>query len=254
MVLLALALAVVGLVLGSFAGVVAHRVGTEESWATGRSRCDSCGALVEARDNVPLLSWVLLGGRCRACGAAIPLRYPLIEAALAISFAAVYLLLRDDGTGPVVAGCVFAFLLAVITLTDLERRIIPNRVVAAGAIVGIVLVALIDSGALPERLLAAAGGGGFLLVVALAYPRGMGMGDVKLAGMMGIYLGSAVVPALLIGFASGSILGVALIVRHGSEGRRMQVPFGPFLALGGLIGLLVGGDIVDWYSDSFFGG
>jgi leader peptidase (prepilin peptidase)/N-methyltransferase len=251
--LVALALALLGLSIGSFAGVVAYRSGRDESWVTGRSHCDSCGARVSARDNIPVVSWVALGGRCRACGAPIPRRYPLIELATGASFLAAYLVLRDDGAGYVALGCIFASVLAVITLTDLDRRIIPNRVVAFGAIVGLALVAVVDTSALPDRLIAAAAGGGFLLLVALAYPRGMGMGDVKLTAMMGIYLGSSIAPALLIGFGSGSVLGVALILRHGSEGRRMKVPFGPFLALGGVLGLLVGPEIVDWYTSTFFG-
>ena len=254
MPLVAFALTLLGLSIGSFAGVVAYRSGRDESWATGRSHCDGCGVQVAAYDNIPVVSWVALGGRCRSCSAPIPRRYPLIELATGASFAAAYLVLRDDGAGYVALGCLFVSFLAVITLTDLDRRIIPNRVVGFGAIAGIALVAVVDSGALPERLIAAAAGGGFLLLVALAYPRGMGMGGVKLTAMMGIYLGSSIAPALLIGFGSGSLLGVALILRHGSEGRRMAVPFGPFLALGGVLGLLVGPAIVDWYTESFFGG
>lgn len=252
MLLVSLVLALLGLMIGSFAGVVAYRMGQGESWVTGRSMCDNCGAPVAAYDNVPVISWLLLRGRCRNCSQPIPARYPLVEGALGICFAVVYLVLRDEGAGYVALGCVLASVLAVITLTDLERRIIPNRVVAFGAVAGIVLTAFVDSGALPERLIAAAAGGGFLLIVALAYPRGMGMGDVKLTAMMGLYLGSAIAPALLIGFLAGSVLGVALISIHGAEGRRMKVPFGPFLALGGIIALLVGADIVDWYTGTFF--
>jgi leader peptidase (prepilin peptidase) / N-methyltransferase len=249
-----IALALLGLAIGSFAGVVAYRTGQGESWVTGRSHCDGCGAQISAYDNIPVLSWILLRGRCRACGARIPARYPLIEAALGAGFAAVYLVFRDDGALDVVLGCVFASVLAVITLTDLERRIIPNRIVAFGAAAGIALVAAIDPGNLPESLIAAAAGGGFLLIAAIAYPRGMGMGDVKLVAMMGIYLGSSIAPALLIGFAAGSIVGVALMLRDGAQARRTAIPFGPFLALGGVLGLLIGPDIVDWYTGSFFGG
>jgi leader peptidase (prepilin peptidase)/N-methyltransferase len=248
----ALVLAALGSLIGSFAGVVAYRLGQGTSWVTGRSRCDHCGELVSARDNVPILSWLILRGRCRHCGGRIPSRYPLIEAATAISFTAVYLALGDEGAGEVLMGCVFATILAVITLTDLERRIIPNVVVGAGALAGVALAIAFDPGNLGERAIAAAAGGGFLLIVAVAYPRGMGMGDVKLAAMMGIYLGSSVAPALLIGFASGSAYGIGMIARHGSEARRQAVPFGPFLALGGIVGLLVGAEIVDWYTDSFF--
>ena len=252
MLLVAVLLALLGLMIGSFAGVVAYRMGQGESWVTGRSHCDECGAQVAAYDNVPVVSWLLLRGRCRNCGNPIPVRYPLIEAALGISFAAVYLVLRDEGAGEVALGCLFATLLAVVTLTDLERRIIPNVVVGFGAVAGIIVAAIVDSGSLPERLIAAAAGGGVLLIVALAYPRGMGMGDVKLTGMMGIYLGSAIAPGLLIGFTSGSLYGAVLIARHGSEARRQAVPFGPFLALGGILGLLIGPEIVDWYTDNFF--
>jgi leader peptidase (prepilin peptidase)/N-methyltransferase len=244
--------AAAGAVIGSFLNVVAHRVPRGESLVSPGSRCPACGAPVKAYDNIPVVSWLLLRGRCRHCGEPIPIRYPLIEAALGISFGAIYLALRDQGTGEVVLGCTFAALLAVITLTDLERRIIPNAVVGAGTIAGIALVAIVDSGMLPEHLIAGAGAGGFLLIVALVYPRGMGMGDVKLAGMMGVYLGSAVIPALLIGFLSGSIFGLGLIAKHGSEARRSRVPFGPFLALGGVIAVLVGPEIVDWYTGTFF--
>lgn len=252
MIVVPLFLAVLGLALGSFAGVVAYRLGQGTSWVTGRSHCDHCGVQVDGRDNVPVVSWLLLRGRCRSCGDAIPGRYPLIEAALGVSFVAIFLVLGDDGTGEVVLGCVFAFLLSVITLTDLERRIIPNVVVAVGMVAAIVLVLTFAPDELVERLISAASGGGFLLAVALAYPRGMGMGDVKLVAMMGLYLGSSIAPALLIGFAAGAAYGLGLIARHGSEARRSAVPFGPFLALGGVVGLLVGPEIVDWYTSSFF--
>ena len=252
MTVIALALAAAGASLGSFVGVVAHRMGRGESWVTGRSRCDNCGGGVAAYDNLPIVSWILLRGWCRHCSQPIPARYPLVEAGLGIAFAVIYLVLRDDGAGEVALGCLFAVLLALITLTDIERRIIPNVVVAFGVAAGIVLSLFVDASTVPERLIAAVAAGGFLLAVALAYPKGMGMGDVKLAAMMGIYLGSAVAPGLLIGFASGSALGIGLIARHGSSARRMAVPFGPFLALGGILGLLVGPEIVDWYTGAFF--
>ena len=142
--------------------------------------------------------------------------------------------------------------LVAVTLTDLERRIIPNAIVAAGAIAALVIALATDPSGLPERLLAAALGGGFLLVVALAYPRGMGMGDVKLVAMMGLYLGRALAPALIVGFASGALVGLALIARHGAEARKRAVPFGPFLALGGVVGLWFGSSLIDWYTGAFF--
>lgn len=252
MIVVALACAVLGLIVGSFLGVVAHRLPRGESFVTGRSRCDGCGELVAGYDNVPILSWLLLRGRCRHCGESIPARYPAIELAVGLSFAATFLVFEDVGALPVALGFVFVSMLATVTLTDLEQRIIPNAVLAAGAAAGLGLLLAEDAAALPEHLIAAAAGGGALLLVALAYPRGMGMGDVKLAAVIGLFLGSSVAPALLIGFLLGSIHGVALIARHGPQARKSAIPFGPFLAAGALIGLLIGPEIVDWYVESFF--
>lgn len=254
MIVAAAFLALLGFALGSFAGVVAFRLPRGESPIGGRSRCDSCDAPVSPRDNLPVVSWLLLRGRCRSCGAAIPIRYPLVELALGVGFLCSFLAFEAEGAAEVALACAFLFVLAIITLTDLEYRIIPNVVLGPASIAAVALVALADAGDLPQHLLAAAIGGGVLLVVSLAYPRGMGMGDVKLAFVMGLFLGRAVAPALLIGFAAGAIYGVALIARHGSEARKQAVPFGPFLAFGGVVGLFAGDEIVDWYVDSFFGG
>jgi leader peptidase (prepilin peptidase)/N-methyltransferase len=250
---IAIALFVAGAMLGSFAGVVAHRVPVGESFVTGRSRCDSCGAQIAAYDNVPVVSWLVLRGRCRSCGAAIPGIYPLVELGLGLAWASTYLVLRDDET-QLVVGLVFCVVLAIVTLSDLEYRVISNPVMIAAAVAAVALVAALDVSQLPEHLIAGAGAGGFLLLVALLYPRGMGMGDVKLAGVMGLFLGSAVIPALLAGFLAGATYGVGLIARHGSQARKFAVPFGPFLALGGLIGLLAGDSVIDWYLDTFLGG
>jgi leader peptidase (prepilin peptidase)/N-methyltransferase len=244
---------VLGLIVGSFVSVVSHRVPLGESIVAPRSRCPACGTQILARDNVPVVSWVLLRGRCRECGARIPLSYPLLELGLAASFVGALLAFEDD-PAEIALACVFATTLFAITLTDLEHRIIPNKILLVSAAIGIVIVAATDPGGMAERAIAAAAAFAFLFLVALAYPRGMGMGDVKLAAVMGLYLGRAVAPALLIGFAVGAIYGLALIARHGPEARKRAVPFGPFLALGGLVSIFVGDEIVDWYTDSFFGG
>jgi leader peptidase (prepilin peptidase)/N-methyltransferase len=131
--------------------------------------------------------------------------------------------------------------------------VIPNRVLAVAAVAGLAIAAATDPAGLPERLIAAAAAGGFLLLVALAYPHGMGMGDVKLVAVMGLYLGSAVAPALLIGFAAGALAGLAMIARRGAAARKAAVPFGPFLALGGVVGLWFGDAMVQWYVERFFG-
>ena len=243
-----------GLLVGSFVSVIAHRVPRGEPFVAGRSRCPECGAAVAAYDNIPVLSYLLLRGHCRSCGERISPRYPLTELGLGALYVGTFLALDDEGAGELVLGLVLCTLLVAITLTDLDLRLIPNAIVLPGTIVGAVILGAVDPGALPEHLLAAIVAGGLLLVVAVAYPRGMGMGDAKLVAMMGIYLGKAVAPAVLIGFLAGAAVGAAMIARHGSEARKHAIPFGPFLALGGVIGLWFGEEIVDWYTSEFSGG
>lgn len=246
-------LGVLGLVLGSFLSVVAHRVPLGESFVAGRSRCPHCDEQIAGYDNVPVLSYLILRGRCRHCGGRISPRYPLAELGLAAAFVGCWLRFEDDWA-LVALGCVFCATLLVITITDLEHRIIPNTILIASLIAGVALAVLADQGDLDERAIAAAIAFAVLFLVALVYPSGMGMGDVKLAGLMGIYLGRAVAPALLFGFLFGAVFGLALIARRGAEARKQAVPFGPFLAAGGLVGLFAGDEIVDWYTDTFFDG
>jgi leader peptidase (prepilin peptidase) / N-methyltransferase len=145
----------------------------------------------------------------------------------------------------------FVALLGAITLTDLERRVIPNTILLVGAVIGLGIVVLTDPATLPERLAAAAGAGGFLLLFALVHPRGMGMGDVKLAAVMGLFLGASVVPALFVGIVLGALAAFALMLRRGAAARKQAVPFGPFLALGGVVGLLAGSQMIDAYLNAF---
>jgi leader peptidase (prepilin peptidase)/N-methyltransferase len=191
----------------------------------------------------------VLRGRSRCCGQPIPFRYPLTELGLGALYAATVLVLWDD-PGEVALGLVFVTTLVTITLTDLERRIIPNRILLVAALLGVAIAAVADPGSLPERAIAAAGAGGLLFLAALAYPRGMGLGDVKLAAVMGLFLGRNVAPALFVALLSGSLVGLALIARHGASARKRAIPFGPFLALGGVAGLLVGDQLVDLYLNS----
>lgn len=239
-----------GLLIGSFLTVVAHRVPRGESVVGGRSMCPACGAQIAARDNVPLLSWLWLRGRARCCDARIPARYPLTELSLGLLFAATALVYADDAA-MLVLGLAFVSTLVAVTLTDLELRLIPNRVLLVSALAGVALAAALDPSSLPERAIGAAAAGGLLFVVALAYPRGMGLGDVKLAAVMGLYLGRSVAAALLIAFLVGSLAGLGLIARHGAGARKRAIPFGPFLALGGVAGLLAGPEMVDWYLETF---
>jgi leader peptidase (prepilin peptidase)/N-methyltransferase len=249
---LAIPLFIAGAILGSFATALAHRLPRGENWVSERSRCPECGAQIRARDNVPILSWLALRGRCRDCGAPISARYPLAELTLGALFAATYVILGDDEWWYLVGGLVLCLVLVVITLTDLDQRIIPNKVVLAGSVAAVVLVAIGDPDSLVEHVLSAAIAGGLMFLIALAYPRGMGMGDAKLVGMIGLFIGRAVAPAALIGFALGAVVGIVMIARRGSAARKQAIPFGPFLAVGGVIGLWFGDDMVQWYLDEFF--
>lgn len=239
-----------GLVIGSFVTVVGYRVPRGESIVGPRSRCTTCGAQIAAYDNVPVFSWVLLRGRSRCCGDRISPRYPLTELSLGALYLATVAVLWDD-PAEVALGLVFVTTLLAVTLTDLDRGVIPNRILLVAAVAAIALAAVGDPGSLPERALAAAVAGGGLFLVALAYPKGMGLGDVKLAAVMGLFLGRDVAPALLIALLAGSAVGLALIARHGAEARKRAIPFGPFLALGGVAALLVGDQLVDWYLSTF---
>ena len=239
-----------GAVLGSFLNVVAHRLPLGESVVRPRSRCPHCRTAIRALDNVPVLSWILLGGRCRDCSAAIPARYPLVELGTGVLLACVAVT-ADDLTS-LLLGCALVLLLVPVTLIDLEHRIIPNRLTLIGAVTAVAVVTATDPDALTAHLIAGLAAGGFLLAAALARPGGMGMGDVKLAGVLGLFLGSAVAPALLVALLTGSIVGAAIIVFKGAaEGRKTAIPFGPFLALGGLAGVFAGELVVDWYLESF---
>lgn len=235
-----------GLAAGSFATAVAHRLPRGVSVAFERSQCPACGAQIAAYDNLPVVSWVLLRGKARCCGARISGRYPLTELGVGLLFAATVLVYRHEPAEAVI-GLVFVTMLAIVTLTDLEQRIIPNKVLIAAAVICVAIAAPTDPGGLPERAIAAAGAGGLFFLVVLAYPAGMGLGDVKLAATMGLFLARAVAPAILVALLAGSIVGLALIARHGSKARKMAIPFGPFLALGGLVGLLAGDQLIDLY-------
>jgi leader peptidase (prepilin peptidase)/N-methyltransferase len=236
-----------GLVAGSFVTAVAHRVPRGISIAESRSQCPACGSQIAAYDNVPVLSWLLLRGRARCCGVRISPRYPLTELGLGALFGLTVLVHRHDSVGAIAIDLVFLTMLAAITLTDLEQRIIPNKILLVGAILCLALAVPTDPSGLPERLLAAVAAGGALFLVVLAYPQGMGLGDVKLTATMGLFLGWAVAPAILVALFAGSCVGLALIARHGAEARKMAIPFGPFLALGGVVGMLVGNQLIDLY-------
>jgi leader peptidase (prepilin peptidase)/N-methyltransferase len=241
-----------GLIIGSFLNVVAYRLPRGESVVKPRSRCTTCGTEVRALDNVPLISWLVLRGRCRHCSAQISARYPVVELVTGIVFTVVAL-----ARGPqleLLIDLPFAAMLIAVADIDLEHGIVPNKILAPMAVWAVAMSAAIRPEKLPELLIAGAAAFLFLLVAALIKPGGMGMGDVKLAGVMGLCLGLPVAPAMLIGFFLGSAVGAVIMVRHGLGARKKTVPFGPFLALGGLVALIAGPELIDLYANTFLNG
>lgn len=240
---------VLGAIFGSFLNVVTHRLPRRESLVAPASHCVACGATIKPYDNIPVLSWLLLRGRCRSCGVHISARYPLIEAGTAALCVAVVLV--KSSAADIVLGLAMVLLLVPAAAIDLEHKRIPNLITLPGCIVAIALGLAFDASGEPARLLAGLGAGGAFLIVTLISPRGMGMGDVKLATMIGLFLGSAVIPAILIALLAGVLVGGVVIARVGvSKGRKTAVPFGPFLALGALVALFAGHPILHWYSTS----
>jgi leader peptidase (prepilin peptidase) / N-methyltransferase len=239
-----------GLAVGSFLNVVAHRLPLGLSLTHPPSRCPGCETPVRPYDNVPLVSWVVLRGRCRDCATRISARYPLVELTTGALWLAVAI--AADDTLHLVLGLLLVTALVPIALIDLDRRLIPNRITLPAAVAAIAAGVVLNAGHVPEQLIAGAAAGGFFLIAAVAYPRGMGMGDVKLAGVLGLYLGRAVAPAIFIALISGVLVGALVIARKGAaEGRKTAVPFGPFLALGGIVALFVGEMLMDAYLERF---
>lgn len=240
-----------GLAVGSFLNVVAHRLPIGQSpWSPRRSYCPHCETRLTTLDNVPVFSYVFLRGRCRHCGERISWRYPFVEFVTAALF---FCLGGWLGLVPVLAvDLVFVAMLVTVTAADLEHRIIPNQVLIAAVAVGLPLQAWARPDEWKEWLLAAAIGFSAMLLVALIYPRGMGMGDVKLAGVMGLFLGRSLGPAMMVAFLAGTIVGVGVMMRKGiAEGRKTAVPFGPFMALGGIVAMFWGESMVDFYLGAF---
>jgi leader peptidase (prepilin peptidase)/N-methyltransferase len=238
-----------GLVIGSFLNVVVWRVPRHESLVKPPSHCPGCDAPIKPYDNLPVVSWLVLRGRCRHCGEPISVRYPLTEAVTAALYVAV-VLARHDAAG-IALGLVLVTVLVPVAQIDYDHQIIPNVITGLAAIAALVITLALDRDYIPEQLIAAAAAGGFFFVIAYLVPKGMGMGDAKLAGVLGLYLGRAVGPAIGIAFITGALVGVLIIVRKGAaEGRKTKVPFGVFLALGGIIALFAGDALANDYADT----
>ncbi len=251
-----------GLAFGSFANVVIHRVPRGESIVRPASRCPSCGEPVAWRDNLPVLGWLLLRGCCRHCRAPIAARYPLVELGMGVLWFLVTLRLVSAGLGwAVPAYLALAFLCVVLAVIDASTRLLPNRITypAFPVMVSLLLLASVglgDLGRLARGLLAALAVGAFFLLLALISPRGMGLGDVKLAPTLGLALGwlswGAVAFGVFAGFLLGALAGLAAIALLGLT-RKSLLPFGPSLVTGALLGVLAGADVAAWYARSLLG-
>jgi leader peptidase (prepilin peptidase)/N-methyltransferase len=240
---------VYGLIIGSFLNAWAYRLAHDEKITKGRSHCPRCGAQIRAYDNVPVISWLVLRGRCRDCGSPISWRYPAGEALTAGLFAAVVAV--EGLTWLLVPELIFVSALLLVSQVDLEKRIIPDIVILPAAALGLPLMILLGPAPWWQWPVAGLGAAGFLFLISEVYYRirhveGMGMGDVKLALCMGVYLGPAVVPALFIGFLSGAVVGVILIGGRRGDAKT-ALPFGPFLAAGAILALFFGRALIDAY-------
>lgn len=231
------------LALGSFLNVVAARVPARRSLVHPPSTCGSCEREILWRDNIPVLSYLLLSGRCRHCSAEISPHYPAVEAGTAVLVVACVAVFGVTAYAALVAG--FCALLVTLSVIDAQHRIVPNRIVLPAAGVVLVTRTLLDPS--PEWLLGALGAAGFLFLAVLAYPKGLGMGDVKLALLLGAMLGGTVPIALFVGLLAALVPAVVLFARHGSAARKMAVPLVPFLALGAVVALFAGERLLDAY-------
>ena len=232
-----------GLVLGSFLNVVAARVPRRTSIVKPASACMKCRTPIARRDNVPVLSWFLLRGRCRACGARISALYPAVELTTAALVAAC--VLAFGLTAEMLVAAFFCAVLVAVSAIDLQHRIIPNRIVLPAFVIVLAANTLLQPS--PQWALGALAASGFLFLAVLAYPAGMGMGDVKLALLMGAALGKTVGVALMLGMVAALVPAVFLLARHGSKARKMGIPLGPFLALGSVVALFWGDALLDGY-------
>jgi leader peptidase (prepilin peptidase)/N-methyltransferase len=239
-----------GLVVGSFLNVVIHRVPRLESVVWPASHCPHCGEPIRPRDNVPLVSYVLLRGRCRNCKEPISARYPAVEATTGLLFGvAAYEFGVSLALLPALALISALISLAVI---DLEHRLLPNAIVGPAALAGLLLSILADPAGWWTYPLSAIAVPGALLGLALIYPSGMGMGDVKMGGMLGAFLGPYAALAVFLGALIGAVTG-SLLMATGKIQRRSALPFGLFMAAGGIISLFAGPQLWDLYLSIVWG-
>jgi leader peptidase (prepilin peptidase)/N-methyltransferase len=233
------------LALGSFLNVVVARLPEKRSLVRPRSSCPACAAEIAAYDNIPVVSYLVLRGRCRSCRARISPRYLAVELATALLVAACFLHF-GFGARAFVASF-FAAVLVALSAIDVERRILPDRIVLPATAIVLVAQIALEPAKTPEWVGAALGASFFLFAAVVAYPAGMGMGDVKLALLLGAALGRYVGVALMLGMLAALAVSLVFFARHGLAARKMAIPFGPFLAFGSLVALFWGEPILHAY-------
>jgi leader peptidase (prepilin peptidase)/N-methyltransferase len=239
-----------GLVIGSFVNVVIARLPQRRSLWAPRSSCPACGQSIAWYDNIPLLSFALLRGRCRACAAPISWRYPFVEAATAALFAMAWLVFGGDVRDFVVAAIFLAALVAV-TVIDLRHQIIPDAITLPGVGAGVLASLATDRVSWADSVVGILLALGLFVAVIVLSRGGMGGGDLKLGAMLGAFLGwKPLLVALFVAVMLGGMCAVALLA-SGKLARKDAIPFGPFLALGGVIALFWGDAIVGWYLGGF---
>jgi leader peptidase (prepilin peptidase)/N-methyltransferase len=238
-----------GLVIGSFLNVVIYRLPRHESLVRPGSHCPGCGNAIRWYDNVPVASWLILHGKCRDCDQRISPRYIAVEAMTGAAFALA--MWRFGFHWEVLLAWFFLAILIAVAFIDYDHMIIPDRLVLPGALVGLAASIAIQPGRWWVFLAASAGSAFFFFLLAMLWPGGgMGMGDVKMALFMGAILGVSVLVALFAAFLLGSVFGIYVIARKGGS-RKTKVPFGPFLALGGVLGLFLGQLIIEAYASIY---
>jgi leader peptidase (prepilin peptidase) / N-methyltransferase len=237
-----------GLVLGSFLNVVIYRLPRSESLVRPGSRCPKCGTPIRWYDNIPVISWLLLRGRCRACDVRIPIRYPVVEAITGTAFALAFW--RFGLSWALLIAWAFIVAMVAVAFIDYDHMIIPNKIVLPGAVIGLMASVAIHPQKWWVYVAGSLGAGAFMFLLAMLWPGGMGPGDVKMALFMGAVLGAYVVVALFAAFLLGSVVGVYMLVVQ-KRSRKTQVPFGPYLALGAVLAVLVGETIVRSYMNIY---
>lgn len=243
-VLLYIGFALIGLIIGSFLNVVIFRLPKNISITGPFSFCPHCRTKIKAYDNIPLLSFIFLRGRCRYCKARISARYPIVEAVTAILFVLNYHYFKISLA--CLSGILFCMALIVVSFIDMEIRLIPNIIVLSGALIGLLLTIIRNPFKWWVPLAYSAGAFLFMFIINLVFPKGMGMGDVKLSMMAGAFLAEKVIPGLFLGFLIGSVAGIILIILK-KRTFKQSIAFGPFISSGCIAALFYGDKIINWY-------